>query len=131
MRMFLEGSSIDTMPSILANGISAYVSLALMIIMTTLTMYALVRILDWSSSKPLPSVLQTSAFNVLLASLSAATAALLLVGAYVGQAFGRLGGPILSILEAPNILPMLFVGLASAVFLATAMFLVFRWLRTS
>jgi hypothetical protein len=126
MRVLLEISSFDTASSILANGISAYVSLALMIIMTTLTMYALVRILDWSSSKPLPSVLQTSAFNVLLASLSAATAALLLVGVDVGQAFGRLGGPTLSILEAPDILPMLFVGLASA-----AMFLVFRWLRTS
>ena len=126
MRVFLAGSSIDTMPSILANGISAYVSLAFMIIMTTLTMYALVRILDWSSSKPLPSVVQTSAFNVLLVSLLTATAALLLVGVDVGQAFGRLGGPTLSILEAPDILPMLFVGLASA-----AMFLVFRWLRTS
>ena len=126
MRVFLEISSIDTASSILANGISAYVSLSLMIIMTTLTIYALVRILDWSSSKPLPSVVQTSAFNVLLVSLLTATAALLLVGVDVGQAFGRLGGPTLSILEAPDILPMLFVGLASA-----AMFLVFRWLRTS
>jgi hypothetical protein len=126
MRVLLEISSIDTVPSILANGISACVSLSLMIIMTTLTIYALVRILDWSSSKPLPSVVQTSAFNVLLVSLLTATAALLLVGVDAGEAFRRLGGPTLSILEAPDILPMLFVGLASA-----AMFLVFRWLRTS
>jgi len=126
MRVLLEISSIDAASSILANGISAYVSLASMIIMTTLTLYALVRILDWSSSKPLPSVVQTSAFNVLLVSLTAATAALLLVGGDFHQAFGRLGGPILSILEAPDILPMLLVGLASA-----AMFLVFRRLRTS
>jgi len=126
MRVLLEISSIDTASSILANGISACVSLSLMIIMTTLTIYALIRILDWSSSKPLPSVVQTSAFNVLLVSLLTATAALLLVGVDVGQAFGRLGGPTLSILEAPDILPMLFVGLASA-----AMFLIFRWLRTS
>ena len=126
MRVLLEISSIDAASSILANGISAYVSLASMIIMTTLTLYALVRIFDWSSSKPLPSVVQTSAFNVLLVSLTAATAALLLVGVDFHQAFGRLGGPILSILEAPDILPMLLVGLASA-----AMFLVFRRLRTS
>jgi hypothetical protein len=125
MRVFLEGSSIDTVPSILTNGISAYVSLAFMIIMTALTIYALVRILDWSSSKPLPSVVQISTFNVLLVSLTVATAALLLVGVDFGQLFGRLGGPILSILEAPDILPVLLVGLASA-----AMFLVFRWLRT-
>ena len=126
MRVLLEISSIDTASSILTNGISACISLSLMIIMTTLTIYALIRILDWSSSKPLPSVVQTSAFNVLLVSLLTATAALLLVGVDVGQAFGRLGGPTLSILEAPDILPMLFVGLASA-----AMFLIFRWLRTS
>ena len=125
MRVLLE-ISIDAASSILANGISAIVSLSLMIIMTTLTIYALVRILYWSNSKPLPSVVQTSAFNVLLVSLLTATAALLLVGVDVGQAFGRFGGPTLSILEAPDILPMLFVGLASA-----AMFLVFRWLRTS
>ena len=126
MRVLLEISSTGTVSSILANGISAYVSLAFMIIMTTLTLYALVRILDWSSSKPLPSVVQTSAFNILLVSLLTATAALLLVGVDVGQAFGRLGGPTLSILEAPDILPVLLVGLAIA-----AMFLVFRWLRTS
>jgi len=113
----MESCSIETASSIPANGIPTYVSLGLMIIITTFTIYALARILDWSRNKPFPTVVQSSTFNVLLVSLVGATAALLLIGVDFGEAFGRLGGP--------DILLMLLIGLASA-----AMFLVFRWLRT-
>ena len=76
----MERSSINTMWSTLANDMSVYVSFRLMVIITSFTIYALARVLERSSNKPLPRVVQSSAFTVLLASLVAATRILLLLG---------------------------------------------------
>jgi hypothetical protein len=124
MRMLLESSSIHAMSSTLADDIFVYVSFSLMVVITTFTIYALARILEWSSNKPLPRVLQSSAFSVLLVSLVAATAMLLLLGVDLIQVFGKLGGPIVSIVVAPDHAPVVFVGLAGAI-----MLIVFQWLR--
>jgi hypothetical protein len=75
----------------LADDMFVYVSFSLMVIMTTFTIYVLVRILDWSSSKPLPRVFQSLAFNVLLVSSVMVTAILLLLGIDIIGLFAMAG----------------------------------------
>jgi len=124
MRMLLESGSIDTLPSIFANDISVYVSFSFMVIIASFAIYMLARILEWSSNKPLPRVVQCSAFSVLLVSLVAATAMLLLLGVDFIRLFGKLGASILSIVGAAGYVPVVLVGLASAIIL-----IVVQWLR--
>lgn len=102
MRMFLESGSIDTLSWILANDIVVYVSFSLMVITTSLAIYMLARILEWSSNKPLLGVMQNSAFSVLLVSVVAAVTMLLLLSVDFIRVFEKLGESILSIVEAAD-----------------------------
>lgn len=124
MRMLLGSCSIDTLPLILANDVSVYASFSFMLIITSFAIYMLARIFDWSSNKPLPRVVEGSAFSILLLSLVAAIAALLLVGVDVIPVFGKLGKSVLSIVEARDYVPAAVVCLASGMMLIVA-----RWLR--
>ena len=115
MRMLLEGSSIDTLSSTMANDISVYASFSIMVVTTGLVYYALVRILDWSSYKPLPRVFQSSTFNVLLVSSVMVTAILLLLGIDLIRMFAMATEPIVWIVEDYG--PLIAVGLASTIML--------------
>jgi hypothetical protein len=101
-----------------------YVSFSLMVIMTTFTIYALARILDWSSNKPLPRVIQSSAFNILFVSSVMVIAFLLLRGIELIGLFARATEPIVWIVE--DYVPVVAVGLGS-----TIMVIVVKWLRVA
>lgn len=103
MRMLLESGSIDTLSSILANDVSVYVSFSFMVVMTSFAIYMLARILEWSSNKPVPGVVRSSAFSVLLVSLVAAITMLLLLGVDFIRVFGKLGESILSIVKCSSL----------------------------
>jgi len=97
MRVLLQSGSIDALSSLLANDISVYLSLSLMVIATSFAIYTLARILEWSSGRPLPRVVQSSAFSALFVTLVAAIAMLLLLGVDFVQLFGKFIQLILSI----------------------------------
>ena len=124
MRMLFESSSIDTLPSTMANEISVYMSLSIMVVTTGLAYYVLARILDWSSNKPLPRVIQSSAFNILFVSSVMAIAFLLLRGIDLIGLFARATEPIVWIVE--DYVPVVAVGLGS-----TIMVIVVKWLRVA
>jgi hypothetical protein len=115
MRMLLENGSTDTFSSVMANDIPVYVSFSIMVVTTGLVYYALVRILDWSSYKPLPRVFQSSTFNVLLVSSVMVTAILLLLGIDLIRMFAMATEPIVWIVEDYG--PLIAVGLASTIML--------------
>jgi hypothetical protein len=115
MRMLFENSSIDTLPSTMANEVSVYTSLSIMIVTTGLAYYVLARILHWSGNKPLPRVFQSSAFNVLLVSSVMVTAILLLRGIDLIRMFAMATKPIAWIVEDYG--PLIAVGLASTIVL--------------
>jgi hypothetical protein len=115
MRMLLEGASIDTLSSTMANDISVYASFSIMVVTTGLVYYALVRILDWSSNKPLPRVFQSSAFNFLFVGSLMAIAMLLLRGIDLIRMFAMATEPIAWIVEDYG--PLIAVGLASTIVL--------------
>jgi hypothetical protein len=94
MRMLLESSPSDAFSSILANDIFVYVSFGVMVAATCLVIYTLARILDWSSNKPLPRVVHSSAFNVLFVSSVIAIALLLLRGIDFIGSFAMAMGPL-------------------------------------
>jgi len=125
MRVFLENSSIDTLRSTMANEISVYASLSIMLVTTGLAYYVLARILHWSSNKPLPRVFQSSAFNVLLVSSVMVTAILLLRGIDIIGLFATAGKSVVCDL-AGYYVPVVAFGLTSAI-----MLIVVRRLRTS
>jgi len=94
-----------------------------MLIITSFAIYMLARILDWSSNKPLPGVVESSVFGVLLLSLVAMIAVLLLLGVDFIPVFGKLGKLVLSIVETRDYVPAAIVCLASGMMLIIA-----RWL---
>jgi hypothetical protein len=118
MRMLFESSSIDTFPSTMANDISVYTSLSIMIVTTGLAYYVLARILHWSGNKPFPRVFQSSAFNVLLVSSVMVTAILLLLGIDLIRIFAMATEPIAWIAEDYG--PLIAIGLASTIMLIVA-----------
>jgi hypothetical protein len=115
MRMLFESSSIDIFPSTMANDISVYTSLSIMVVTTGLAYYVLARILHWSANKPFPRVFQSSAFNILLVSSVMVTAILLLLGIDLIRMFAMATGPIVWIVEDYG--PLIAVGLASTIVL--------------
>ena len=115
MRMLFESSSIDTFPSTMANEVSVYASLGIMIVTTGFAYYVLARIFHWSGNKPFPRVFQSSAFNVLLVSSGMVTAILLLLGIDLIRIFAMATEPIVWIVEDYGLL--IAVGLASTIVL--------------
>lgn len=87
----MEICSIDTLSFILPNDVSVYASFSFMLVIASFAIYMLAKILDWSSNKPLPRVVQSSTFSILLVSLVAAIAILLLVGVEFTLVFRKLG----------------------------------------
>ena len=122
MRMLLESRPSDAFSSILANDILVYVSISVMVAATCLVIYALAGILDWSSNKSLPGVVQSSAFNILFVSSVMAIAFLLLRGIDLIGLFAMAIGPIVWVVEDYAL--VVAVGLASAITL-----MVVQWLR--
>jgi len=122
MRTLLEGKLVDTFSSIMANDIPVYVSLSIMAVVTGLVYYLLARILDWSSNKPLPRVVQSSTFNFLFMSSVIAVTILLLRGIDLIALFSVATEPIVRILH--EYVPVVAVGLASII-----MFIVVQRLR--
>jgi hypothetical protein len=116
MRMLFESSSIDIFPSTMANDISVYTSLSIMVVTTGLAYYVLARILHWSGNKPFPRVFQSSAFNVLLVSSVMVTAILLLLGIDIVGLFAMAGKFVVCDLVGYYV-PLVAVGLASAIML--------------
>jgi hypothetical protein len=122
MRILFEGSAADTFSSIMTNDITAYLSLSIMVVTTGLVYYLLARMLDWSSNRPLPRVVQSPAFNLLLVSSALAIAFLLFRGI---DPIGLLSigtDPIVWIVD--EYAPVVAVGLAG-----TIMLIVLQWLR--
>jgi len=114
--MLFESSSIDTLPSTMANDISVYTSLSIMIVTTGLAYYVLARILHWSGNKPFPRVFQSSAFNVLLVSSVMVTAILLLLGIDI-VGLSTMAGKFVVCDLVEYYVPVVAVGLASAIML--------------
>jgi hypothetical protein len=115
MRMLLENGSTDAFSSIMANDISLYASFSIMVVTTGLVYYALLRILNRSSNRPLPRVVQSSAFNFLLVSSLMAIAIILLRGIDLIRVFAIATEPIVWIVEDYG--PLIVVGLASTIVL--------------
>jgi hypothetical protein len=124
MRMILESNSSDIFPSSLANDIFVYISFSVMVATTCFVIYALAGILAWSSNKPLPRVIQGSAFNILFVSSVMAIAFLLLRGTDLIGLFAMAIEPIMWIVE--DYAPVVAVGLSS-----TIMVIVVKWVRTA
>lgn len=120
--MLLESNSTDKFSSIMANDIPVYLSLSIMIATTGLVYYLLATVLDWSSSKPLPRVVQSSAFNFLFVSSVVAITILLLRGIDLIGLFSIATEPIVWIVH--DYVPVVAVGLASSI-----MLIVVQWLR--
>jgi hypothetical protein len=122
MRILFEGSATDAFSLIMANDISVYLSLSIMAVTTGLVYYLVGRILDWSGNKPLPRVVQSSAFKLLLVSSVMAITLLLLRGIDLIGLFLIATEPIVWIVD--EYAPVVIVGLATAV-----MLIVVQWLR--